>query len=273
MSSVPTVAFAFMAPDALRVFLQIAGYRVSVFTGEPDSLDFRQDKPSANIVLLPNFAKRNLLRHHVDQIGRLVVMTNGKHEDLIDLDIPLLDATVTGDVLRQLRDKTPHFYTKKIQDAAVSLELEPAPVAAAPVAQEPPPADPGVLDQWFDKLDGGLPEVDFAQLVEYPVCQYMTGQLGRKSLQGAMKVLAKQSIDKTVVKAFYRWLIKYAGKMSPAMKQYLMPSTEADALTVQEAAKKFKVAAVDIELLENIYLELQKPTVDTTTTGDVEDER
>lgn len=261
MSNIQTAAFAFLAPDALRVFLQIAGYRVSVFTGAPDTLDLRQDKPEANIVILPNFAKRDLLEQHAHMIGRLVVMTNGKHEDLIDLDIPILDATVQGDTLHQDRDRSPHFYTKKIKEAAVALELAtvaPAPVAAALVQQ---PVVPETLDQWFDKLDNEFPQDgDFDRAVEYPVCQYLIGQLGRKSLQGAMKVLSKQCRDSSVVREFYQWLVKHAGKMSPAMKQYLMPSTEADTLTVQEAAKKFKISARDIDLIESIYVEMQKHT-------------
>ncbi|KKN30881.1 hypothetical protein LCGC14_0829560 [marine sediment metagenome] len=254
--SVPTVAFGFMAPDALRVFLQIAGYRVSIFNGEPESLDFRQDKPEANIVILPNFAKRSLLAKYADQIGRLVVLTNGRHEKLIELDIPILDGSVDGEELRQSRDKTPHFYTKKVSEAAVPLELQ----RAAPVVPEPA-RDPSTLDEWFTAINDVFPDGgSFDHDVEYPVCQHLTGQLSPKDLMGAMKVLVKSGADRDVLRAFYKWLMQQSVSMSAALQAYLMPTSESAAMDVRMAAKKFKIDPVDIELLESIYLEMQKST-------------
>lgn len=256
MSSVSAVAFAFMTPEAIRVFLQIAGYHVSVFDGNPESLDLRPGKPSSNVVILPNFAKRDMLEQHADQIGSLVLLTNGRHEDIIDLDIPILDSEIDGDDIRQARDRTPRFYTKKIKEAGAPLSLK----AAKKVKQPEPPRDPETLDQWFDAIDQVFPkEGSFDHDVEYPVCQFLMGQLSRKELQGAMKIVVRKGADKDTVRQFYQWLTQRSDKMSAAMKAYLMPRAESEALTVPATAKKFKVDPIDISLIESVYLEMQKP--------------
>jgi len=260
---VPTVAFAYMTPEALRVFLQLAGFRVSVFDGSDESLDLREDKPSSNVVILPNFAKRGKLAPHADMIGSLVVLTNGRHEDLVELDIPILDSVVDGESIRQARDRTPTYYTKKIREAGVPLELT-APVTLPSVPEEVPTEPPKTLDQWFDALDQVYPGLgSFDHDVEYPVCQFVLGQLSQTELKSALKVLVDQGADAETLKQFYQWLVQRGKRLTNALKSYLLAAAP---ITATEVAKKFKVDAADVVLLENIYVEMQE-----TEEGDVED--
>lgn len=264
--TVPTVAFAFLSPDALRIFLEIKNFRVSVFTGEDSSLNLRENKPDTNIIILPNFAKRGLLVDVIDRIGRLVVLTNGRHEELLDHNIPILDATVADDgQLVPLEDSTPNYYVRKIGEAAVDLVLT---AAKKPVRKKPQKAKaPTSLDMWLDKIDTACPDdVVFTQQVEYPICQYLVGQLGQTDFQGAMKALVTAGADKSVVQGFYRWLTNdYADAMAAAMIEHLDldPKAASQGLPPSALATKHKVAERDIQLLDNIFVEMQ-------TEGEVE---
>jgi len=261
--TIPTVAFAFLSPDALRIFLEIKNYRVSVFTGDISTLNLREHKPDSNIIILPNFAKRGLLAPIADQIGRLVVLTNGRHEELLDYNIPILDATFdTNDgQIVPLEDMTPNYYVTKIGEAAVGLELSAA-HAEAPVQKKVQvPKAPITLDAWLDKIDAACPDdTVFAQQVEYPICQYLVGELGRADFQGAMKALVSAGTEKQVVQNFYKWLTNdYADSMASAMIECLdlNPVPGKQELPASALAAKHKVAERDIQLLEKIYVEMQ----------------
>jgi len=183
-------------------------------------------------------------------------LTNGKHRSIVDLGIPIVDSEIEADSIRQARDRTPHYYVKQIKEAAVPLDLQ-AVVAHDPEQEKP--ADPKTIDQWFDVLDRVLPEeINFDRNVEYPVCQYLIGQLSQKDLRGALKILVENGADNNTVRLFYSWLLKLADSMSAAMRAYLMPTTEKDVMTIPETAKKYRVDPTDISLLESIYLEMQK---------------
>jgi len=258
--TVPTVAFAFLSPDALRIFLELKNYRVSVFTGEDSTLNLRENKPDSNIVILPNFAKRGLLATVADRIGRLVVLTNGRHEELLDYNIPILDATIDAEdgQLIPLEDMTPNAYVKKIGTAAVGLELT-APPAVVQKVQTP--KAPTTLDAWLDEIDTVCPEnITFNRQVEYPICQYLVGELGRADFQGAMKALVSAGAQKQVVQNFYKWLTNdYADAMASAMIEHLDLDTTPgkQELPASALAIKHKVTERDILLLANIYAEVQ----------------
>jgi len=63
MSKVKTVAFASIGPDAIEIFMSSRGYRVVIFRGKESKLEerLRRDATHKNVVLLPHFAKRDLL--------------------------------------------------------------------------------------------------------------------------------------------------------------------------------------------------------------------
>lgn len=252
---VPAVAFAFLGPDALRIFLEIKNFHVSVFTGDEDSLNFRYDRPSTNIVILPNFAKRSQLAPYAEHIGHLICLTNGHHEPLVELDVPILDAIVDGDSIRRAARRAPHYYTDRIVEASVGL-----PLAAAPQEAEPENKEPASIDDWFTLFDQtGVEDLDFDRDIEYPVCQYVMGELSRQDLRGALKRLVKAGIPTDHVKPFYLWLTnQYGDKISKATKQYLTTENA----SAEKIAKKLKVAPIDLELLENIWIEMQAPTTE-----------
>lgn len=258
--SIPAVAFGFCGPDALRVFLNIHGeYHIGIFTGELEELKLEPNQH--NIVILPNFAKRHLLEPVADQIGQLVLLTGGRHEAIIEQGIPILDGYLDShEALQQSPSRTPEEYVQKIREAAVPLPIGAPPAKAAPKKKKR--KQPEDLDQWFSLLDkAGCSGVqDFATDIEYPVCQYVVGELSRADLRGALKALVRKDLDnRDLFRRFYRWLTtKYTDAMSLAMRAYLFPESAEKALTSVEVARQFKVEQVDVDLLRAIYEEIQK---------------
>jgi hypothetical protein len=255
---VPTVAFAYLSPVALRVFLKFGGgYRVHVFTG--DELDLSLGKPSSNIVVLPNFANRHKLAPYADQIGRLIVLSNNQHNKLAEAGVPILDAVIDDDGnVHRAKPRTPHYYTKLINDAAVGLEIgksEDEPTKK-PAAKEKSKVKPKTLDNWLDLLDKAVSEdTDTATELEDPICLYLVGELGKGDFQNALKALTTtEDADKKSVRVFYKWATTsdYARNLSKAARVYLWPDTD-EAPSISEVAKKFGVEILDLDLLEGIY--------------------
>ena len=259
---VPTVAFAYLSPDALRVFLTLKGYRVNVFTGDKDALDLRRDKPSTNVVILPNFAKRAELVPIIDQVGTLLVLTNGKHEDVIAHSIPILDADIDDQgELHCAKPRSPHYYMKKISEASVALQIDDSLPSPDPIKKTT--ADHRTsLDSWFSLLDDVVgTETNFDYDVEFPTCQFLIGELGKADFQNAMKKLVTDGADKATVRDFYKWLTAtYADPVSAAIRAYLWPKTAEDELTAAAVAKAHRVHVHDIELLEGIYTSMRNMT-------------
>jgi hypothetical protein len=240
---VPTVAFAFLSPQAIRIFLAITGYRVSIFTGE-EQLFFR-GAPTKNIVILPNFSKRDALAPYADQIGR--------HEELVKHGIPILDAEIKDGDLEVFPAKTPDYYLKQIDVAAQPLEL---------TAQLPPTKSKKTekvtldtahtLDQWLDVIDEFDAVQDFDAEINMPVCSYLVGDLSKEDLQAAMKVVVKKSEAarlKPAVKMFYRWLThKEQRRLAKAVRHYMKSEKPASVV-----AKEFKVSPADLREIEAVF--------------------
>lgn len=260
--TVRAVAFAFLDPEALRIFLRFKGFNVTVASGDASVL--KGMKPNGkNIVILPNFAKRHVLAEHAAAIDTVLLLTNGKHDDIVSRGIPMLDATLQDGVLVEEKPRTPHWYIDKIQTVAVPLVLDDDPLPK----KKKPEVETAVDVSAFDSLDHWLSYIDeqkcagvrnFAVDIEHPVCLYLVGEMSRSEFKSALKALTKRGADKNLLQAFYRWVDDdYAERMQQAMTRYLKPKNTDKIPSVFKLAKKFKVASVDIELLEAITAEIK----------------
>lgn len=253
--SVPTVAFAYLSPVALRVFLKFGGgYKVSLFTGE--ELDLNSARPSKNIVVLPNFANVSKLAPYADQIGRLIILSNNQHNKLAQVGIPILDAVVDEDGnLHRTKPRTPHYYTKLIDEAAVDFEINrPTEQRSTPPEKKKSEKKPKTLDNWFDILDSAVGESSF-ETVETPICLFLSGEIGKGDFQNALKALAAdEAADQKALRAFYKWATTtdYARSLSKAVRAYLWPSTD-EAPSISRVAKEFGVDEQDLDILEGVY--------------------
>lgn len=267
---VPSVSFAYLSPVALRVFLKFGGgYRVSVFTGNEEELDISPDKPSKNIVILPNFANRHRLVPYADHIGRLIVLSNNQHAQIVAAGVPILDAVVDDDGnVHQSKPRTPHYYTKLIDEAAVDLELISGEATPSKTSQKKSKKKTKTLDNWLSVLDIAVDEdTDVEDEVEVPVCLFFVGELGKGDFQNALKALATEAADKKSIRAFYKWATAsdYARDLSKAARAYMWPSSS-DAPSISKVAKQFGVDDQDLDILEGIYTTRQGD-------GDVEEEQ
>lgn len=277
-TTVPTVAYGFLGPDAIRIFLQMKGYQVSVFNGDPKTLDLRRDKPARNVVVLPNFAKRTQLATVGDQLGYLVVLTNGRHEPIVEQDIPILDGHVDDQGhLQQGKAQTPSYFIEQMQAVAVPISLGPSSEqasVAAPKRATKRKTPRSTVDRWFDSINQTCYDAitDFDQQIEYPVCQFLTGELGQTDFKRAMQALVRAGGSKDTMRDFYRWLTtdQYADRMAKAMQQYLQPAHEDAAPPASAVAQQFGVDKDDVRLLDNIYQDMQQHQQPASTEGEDE---
>jgi hypothetical protein len=265
-TSISTVAFAFLDPETLRIFLELKQFHVRVASGDMTSLGDLQVKQQAqNIVILPNFAKRYMLVDYVDRIGVLVLLTNGKHAEILERGIPLLDAVVSDEDVVADRARTPHWYIDKIMRLGRPLELDTVAGAASQpkktVTKEGKP--PQTVDKWLDYINKNNAKGihDFAVDIEYPVCLYLVGESNRLEFQGALKALTKRGADKKLLRGFYTWLTEdYVQRMQRALKLLLFPKSTSKIPDVFKLAKKLDLASKDIELMAAVYGEMQGAT-------------
>ena len=265
-NTIPTVAYGFIGPDAIRIFLQLKGYQVSLFKGDLDQLDLREDKPERNVVLLPNFAKLPLLEPVADQIAYLIVLTKGRHDAVVERGIPLLDSYIDQDgVLQQAEARRPEWFVNQMKEVAVEIALANGAQPKLVITPEKPSA-PTTLDAWFNEIEGTCYDAfvdtdQFERDVEFQVCGFLTGELSQNDFKRALKKIQKAGGDNDTLKSFYHWLTKndYADRMASAMRRYQQPASEDAALPPSALAKQQQVDARDIELLDNIYTAMQKP--------------
>lgn len=263
--SIPTVAFAYLSPVALRVFLKYSGgYRVTVFVDE-NNFELLGDKPSKNIVILPNFAKRSKLLPYADRIGRLIVLVNNNHQELVDRGIPILDAVIDdeGDLHKKSKQHTPHYFAKLIHEAATDLDIEtPTPPKSKGASSgDKSTRDNKTLDNWFDSFDSAAGEEVDLDDVMVPACQFLVGELGKGDFQNALKAVVSDGIDKKLVISFYRWATSdsYAIALGKAIKAHLWPESD-DMPSMKATAKRFSVDIQDLDILEGIYTQLEGET-------------
>ena len=259
MNSVSTVAFGFMSPEGMRAILRFrGGFTVCMASDAEHLAKLEVKNRERNVVILTNFAKRHDLAEVADRIGYLVVLANGKHEEIAAAKIPFLDAAMVDGEFRSDRTHTPTYFVKKIPTVAVSIELE-TPAASAPPKRV---AAKGFesIDQWFGALRASTPrKKQFTVDIEQPTCLYVVGQLNRDAFKAALKAAVKRGMEHALIRQFYTWLsTKRADTYAQALQTYLFPKNSDKSPTSRDVAKHFDLPIVDIELIETIYATMEE---------------
>ena len=258
---VATVGFTFLNPIVIQHILTVKGdYNVVTYQEGGDEPYFEAD-PDANVVILPSIRKAHELLAWEGRFGRLIVLSDGRPDDLVQAGIPIVDAQQDeDDGWHKLTGRTPTYYLIQIQKEAVPFGIK-QPSAPKPKKRGRKELDKRsekceTLDSWLDCLDQLDADVDFSAVVEQPTVMYVLGDISAEELKGALKVFLKKTHSddaKSTVKAFYRAVKAMQPNLQQAANAFLWPDSSDGFVDVTALARQHGVSPADLDLISQVY--------------------
>lgn len=267
---VSAVAFAYISPYTLRVLAVAKGYPIHLYTGK-EPLQLNGDQ---NIVMVPNLEKRFELGKYAEHIYRLVLLSKEHWKEIVELGVPILDASISGDRIEMSASgrKVQHYFNE-IDRRAVSISLIPPEKQTVAKPAESLKKAPSLktLNEKLDFLMQQLQVDDFDRIVEQPICTYLIGQMNQGDLEKALKALVSKGGTPEFLRPFYQWLTGSSGQaLSKAAKEFLWPPDQ-QTKELETVAENFKIDADDLDFVAAVYQEMQTP-IETEKEGEAYDD-
>ncbi len=265
--SVKAVGFAFSSPEVILLSARPEQH----FNVYPPKRSGQAVKLSTdgrrNVMLLLSVDKLPALSQWSKRLHRVLVFA--RLEDLADLGIPALDATVDdeGKAL-PMRRQTIDEMNARIEEEAVDLEIGvPVPVAKRKARKARESADYAgptfrELLRSLRKLVTESDDFSFQEDVGIPSIYRLMHDTSQADFKASCKrMISAGKAPKDDVRAFYLWVEGIDGlgpELSKAVDAYAYPEDEDSEISIEEAADRFGVSAADVAAVVKVYDRLQQ---------------